>query len=97
MRISFQCSSVLAALSLLPDPVPALQLTQSYDYFAGFDPSKVPSALTQAESTAEVTSEVTLMAETGFMDDLTKYANKAVSDLVPGMESLGKMLHGSAQ
>ena len=93
MRISFQCSSVLAALSLLPDPVPALQLTQSYDYFAGFDPSKVPSALTQAESTAEVT----LMAETGFMDDLTKYANKAVSDLVPGMESLGKMLHGSAQ
>ena len=93
MRISFQCCSVLAALSLLQDPASALELKQNYGY-ADYDNSKVPSALNQASSSAE--TEVTLMTETGFMDDLTKYANKAVGDIVPGMESLGKMLHGAS-
>ena len=31
------------------------------------------------------------------MDSLNSYANKAVESIVPGMESLGKMLHGAGQ
>lgn len=49
-----------------------------------------------ADSETAAQSETNVDLEVKFMDDLNSYANKAVADMVPGMDSLGKMLQGTA-
>ena len=63
--------------------------------------SSQAGTLTETETVAaneiSLNSQASVESEAGFMDDLTSYANKAVSSIVPGMDSLGKMLQGTAQ